>query len=49
MNLTVPEETRLISKVIRRNDLKNQKTSMQGGLCKTVNFILAGCTKPLWR
>lgn len=45
INLTVEEETILISKVVLRNYLKDQYISQQGDICKSANFIISGCTK----
>ena len=45
INLTVEEETILFSKIIHRNYLKAQYITQQGDVCKSVSFILSGCTK----
>ena len=45
INLTVEEETILFSKIIHRNYLKDQYLTQQGDVCKSVCFILSGCTK----
>jgi CRP-like cAMP-binding protein len=45
INLTVEEETILFSKIIHRNYLKDQYITQQGDVCKSVSFILSGCTK----
>jgi CRP-like cAMP-binding protein len=46
--LAVEEETLLISKIIIRKYLKDQYISQQGDTCKSVNFIIAGCTKTFY-
>ena len=43
--LTAEEESILLSKVVPRTYLKNQYIIQQGDVCKTVNFIISGCTK----
>ncbi|MCK0192719.1 Crp/Fnr family transcriptional regulator [Arenibacter sp. F20364] len=48
INLTVDEETILISKIILRNYLKDQYIVQQGDICKSVNFIISGCTKTFY-
>ena len=48
IKLTVEEEAVLLSKVIHRNYLKNQYVVQQGDVCKTVNFIISGCTKTFY-
>lgn len=45
IDLTEEEETVLLSKVIRRNYLKDQYVVQQGDICKTVCFIISGCLK----
>lgn len=48
INLTVEEETILLSKIIHRNYLKDQYIAQQGDICKSVNFIISGCTKTFY-
>ena len=48
VNLTVEEETILLSKIVHRNYLKDQYIIQQGDICKTVNFIISGCTKTFY-
>jgi CRP-like cAMP-binding protein len=48
VNLTVEEETILLSKIVHRNYLKDQYITQQGDVCKTVNFIISGCTKTFY-
>ena len=48
INLTVEEETILLSKIIHRNYLKYQYIVQQGDICKSVNFIISGCTKTFY-
>lgn len=48
INLTVEEETILLSKIVHRNYLKDQYIIQQGDICKTVNFIISGCTKTFY-
>lgn len=48
INLSVAEETILFSKVIHRNYLKDQYIVQQGDVCKSVCFILSGCTKTFY-
>ncbi len=48
INLTAEEETILISKVVFRSYLKDQYISQQGDISKSVNFIIAGCTKTFY-
>jgi CRP-like cAMP-binding protein len=48
INLTAEEETILLSKVVLRNYLKDQYISQQGDICKSVNFIISGCTKTFY-
>ncbi|WP_299684388.1 Crp/Fnr family transcriptional regulator [uncultured Dokdonia sp.] len=45
IDLTAEEETIVLSKIIDRRYLKNQYIIQQGDICKTINFIIAGCTK----
>jgi len=45
INLTVEEETLLLSKIVHRNYLKDQYIVQQGDICKSANFIISGCTK----
>ncbi|GGG51909.1 Crp/Fnr family transcriptional regulator [Bizionia arctica] len=45
VNLTIEEETLLLSKIVNRNYLKNQYIVQQGEICKSANFIISGCTK----
>lgn len=48
INLSVEEETILLSKVVHRNYLKDQYIAQQGDICKNVNFIISGCTKTFY-
>jgi CRP-like cAMP-binding protein len=48
INLTAEEETILLSKVVFRSYLKDQYISQQGDISKSVNFIIAGCTKTFY-
>ena len=48
INLTVEEETILLSKIIHRNYLKDQYIVQQGDICKSANFIISGCTKTFY-
>ncbi len=48
INLTVEEETILLSKIVLRNYLKDQYIAQQGDICKNVNFIISGCTKTFY-
>ena len=48
INLTVEEETILLSKIVHRNYLKDQYIAQQGDICKSVNFIISGCTKTFY-
>jgi CRP-like cAMP-binding protein len=48
INLTVEEETILLSKIVHRNYLKDQYITQQEDICKTVNFIISGCTKTFY-
>ncbi|WP_299160647.1 Crp/Fnr family transcriptional regulator [uncultured Tenacibaculum sp.] len=46
--LTPEEEAFLLSKITHRNYLKDQYIAQQGDVCKTVNFIVSGCTKTFY-
>ena len=48
IDLNSEEKARLLSTVKVRNYLKNQYIVQQGDLCKTANFIIAGCTKTFY-
>jgi len=48
INLTVEEENILLSKIVHRNYLKGQYIAQQGDICKSVNFIISGCTKTFY-
>jgi len=48
VNLTVEEETILLTRIDQRNYLKDQYISQQGDICKSVNFIISGCTKTFY-
>ena len=48
INLTIEEETILLSKIIHRNYLKDQYIVQQGDICKSANFIISGCTKTFY-
>lgn len=48
VNLTAEEKTILLSKTTFRNYLKDQYIIQQGDVCKSVNFIISGCTKTFY-
>lgn len=48
ITLTVEEETILLSKIVHRNYLKDQYIVQQGDICKSINFIISGCTKTFY-
>ena len=48
IELTDEEKAVLYSKVIQRNYLKDQFIIQQGDVCKSVNFIISGCTKTFY-
>ena len=48
INLSVEEEKFLLSKVIQRTYLKDQYITQQGDICKSINFIISGCTKTFY-
>ena len=48
ISLTVEEETILLSKIVHRTYLKDQYISQQGDICKSINFIISGCTKTFY-
>lgn len=48
VNLTDDEKSILISKTTHRNYLKDQYIVQQGDICKSVNFIISGCTKTFY-
>ncbi|MFT4850460.1 MAG: CRP-like cAMP-binding protein [Sediminicola sp.] len=48
ISLTAEEETILLSKIVHRNYLKDQYITQQGDVCRTVNFIISGCTKTFY-
>jgi len=48
ISLSVEEETILFSKIVQRNYLKDQYISQHGDICKSVNFIISGCTKTFY-
>lgn len=48
INLTVEEETILLSKLVHRNYLKDQYVVQQEDVCKSINFIISGCTKTFY-
>ena len=48
ISLTNEEETILLSKIVHRNYLKDQYIVQQGDICKSVNFIISGCTKTFY-
>lgn len=48
IDLTDAEEKLLSSKVTVRNYLKDQYIVQQGDICKSVNFIISGCTKTFY-
>ena len=49
INLTLEEEILLLSKINIRTYLKNQYIVQQGDVCKSVNFIITGCTKTFYK
>jgi len=48
IDLTLEEEILLLSKINIRTYLKNQYIVQQGDVCKSVNFIITGCTKTFY-
>ncbi|GGI58129.1 Crp/Fnr family transcriptional regulator [Winogradskyella haliclonae] len=48
ISLTVEEENILLSKTTNRRYLKDQYIVQQGDVCKSVNFIISGCTKTFY-
>jgi len=46
--LSYEEETILLSKIVHRKYLKDQYIVQQGDICKSVNFIISGCTKTFY-
>ena len=48
IDLTSEEEILLLSKINIRTYLKNQYIVQQGDVCKSVNFIISGCTKTFY-
>ncbi len=48
ISLTAEEETILLSKIVHRNYHKDQYITQQGDVCRTVNFIISGCTKTFY-
>jgi CRP-like cAMP-binding protein len=48
INLTVEEENILLSEIVNRIYLKDQYIVQQGDICKSVNFIISGCTKTFY-
>jgi len=48
IDLTIDEEVLLFSKIIHRNYLKDQYLVQQGDVCKSVSFIISGCTKTFY-
>ena len=46
--LTVEEEANLLSKIVHRNYLKDQYIVQQGDVCKSICFIISGCTKTFY-
>lgn len=49
VNLTVAEETFLLSKISFRKYLKGQYIVQQGDICKYECFVISGCTKTFYR
>lgn len=47
-DLTSEEEILLLSKINIRTYLKNQYIVQQGDVCKSINFIITGCTKTFY-
>ncbi|HCY82245.1 MAG TPA: hypothetical protein DHV22_11925 [Xanthomarina gelatinilytica] len=47
-DLTPEEEILLLSKINIRTYLKNQYIVQQGDVCKSINFIITGCTKTFY-
>ncbi len=48
INLTSEEEELLLSKIVFRRYLKNQYIIQQGDICRSINFIISGCTKTFY-
>ncbi|HLV15077.1 MAG TPA: Crp/Fnr family transcriptional regulator [Xanthomarina sp.] len=48
ITLTSEEENLLFSKLVERKYLKDQYIVQQGDICKSVNFIISGCTKTFY-
>lgn len=48
IDLTVEEETLFFSKITHRNYLKDQYIVQQGNVCRSVGFIISGCTKTFY-
>ena len=48
INLTIEEESILLSKTVHRNYLKDQYIVQQGNVCKSACFIISGCTKTFY-
>ena len=48
ISLTDEEENMLRSKIVNRNYLKDQYIAQQGDICRSVNFIISGCTKTFY-
>jgi CRP-like cAMP-binding protein len=48
INLTIEEESILLSKTVHRNYLKDQYIVQHGDVCKSACFIISGCTKTFY-
>jgi CRP-like cAMP-binding protein len=48
ISLTAEDDTILLSKIVHRTYLKDQYITQQGDVCRTVNFIISGCTKTFY-
>ncbi len=48
IDLTSEEEELLLSKIVFRRYLKNQYIIQQGDICRSINFIISGCTKTFY-
>lgn len=48
INLTVDEETILLSRIVHRHYLKDQYIVQQGDICNSANFIISGTTKTFY-
>ena len=48
ITLSSDEEAFLLSKIKKKIYLKNQYIIQQGDICKTLNFVVSGCTKTFY-